>query len=83
MNKKTINLRGLQAKLSAKELKNVLGGSGDGGSGRWCASFKYSGSGKSECFECISVGMAKSFLDLGGEVCESGESCGACDPCSC
>ena len=30
MNKKTINLRGLQAKLSAKELKNVLGGSGDG-----------------------------------------------------
>ena len=27
---KKINLRGLQEKLSPKELKNVLGGSGDG-----------------------------------------------------
>ena len=53
MNKKTINLRGLQAKLSAKELKNVLGGSGGNQKGVCCKTV--SALGTDQCFHSFDV----------------------------
>ena len=49
MKKKLINFKELSERLSAKELKNVLGGSGDGNDGECVACIDFAGTIGCEC----------------------------------